>query len=177
MNKGPTPGQGSGVKRRMQKKDFDKRNEWVTVMDNISDLGEEAGSSKAVQAGVSPQGNEFLWCLLRGKKTAEGEEPVIFAVDGTCRLCQFPLLNSNINEEATELTCGLCATSWSLDDGKVVDFLPAANPVQWAAKMANEKKGEVRLGILPTRVSKSGRVYLRLPDGTLTSKLPPKDSD
>ena len=34
---------------------------------------------------------------------------------------------------------------------------------QWAAKLANEKKGRQRLGILPTRVSGSGKVYLRLP--------------
>ena len=74
---------------------------------------------------------------------------------------------------------------------------------QWAAKLANEKKGPQRLGMLPTRVSGSGKVYLRLPvrfaslstahsqprnlasnlsspprrslhDGTLTNKLPPK---
>ena len=54
----------------------------------------------------------------------------------------------------------------------MLDFLPAANPVQWAAKMANEKKGPQPAALLPTRVSRSGYVYVRLPDGTLLERLP-----
>jgi hypothetical protein len=66
-NKGPAPG-GTGVKQRMQKQDFEKRKEWVQVLDDIAALGEDSGSTKAVQAGVTPQGQEFIWCLMRGKK-------------------------------------------------------------------------------------------------------------
>lgn len=169
--RGPQPG-GTGVKKRMQRKDFEQRKEWVQVLDNVDELGEEPGSTKAVQAGVTPQGQEFIWALIRGKKPAADEDPEVFAVDGSCRTCQFPMLNAQLDAEANTVTCGLCGSSWSLEDGESVEFLPANNPVQFAAKLANEKKGPQRLGILPTRVSGSGRVYLRLPDGTLLNKLP-----
>ena len=38
---------------------------------------------------------------------------------------------------------------------------------EWAAKMTNRDKEPQKLVRLPTRVSGSGKVYLRLPDGTL----------
>ncbi|KAL1522566.1 hypothetical protein AB1Y20_017551 [Prymnesium parvum] len=167
--KGPA-GSSASVKKRLQKEDFLKRKEWVQVLDSITELGEEMGSSKAVQAGVTPTGQEFIWCLLRGKQVKDEEEPQLFAVDGACRCCQFPLLNAQMDNDASKLTCGLCGTSWSLANGECIDFLPATNP--WAAKKANEAKGPQRLGILPTRVTKAGKVYLRLPDGTLLNKLP-----
>jgi len=172
-NKGPAPG-GTGVKQRMQKQDFEKRKEWVQVLDDIAALGEDSGSTKAVQAGVTPQGQEFIWCLMRGKKTAKDEEPNIYAIDGSCRQCQFPMLNSEIDAAAGTLDCPVCGNKWNLEDGELIDYLPANNPIQWASKLANEKKGPQKLGMLPTRVSGSGKVYLRLPDGTLLNKLPPK---
>ena len=65
------------------------------------------------------------------------------------------------------ITCGLCGTKYSLEDGSVLEFLPKRNPAQWAAALANERKGPQKMVTLPARVSKSGKVYLRLPDGTL----------
>ena len=49
----------------------------------------------------------------------------------------------------------------------MLKWLPAEGPVQFMAKQLNKDKEPVAAGILPTRVSKSGRVYVRLPDGTL----------
>ena len=64
------PSGGSPVRERMEKDDFQKRKEWVRVLDDVSELGEEVGSTKAVQAGVTPQGQEFIWCLVRGKQVS-----------------------------------------------------------------------------------------------------------
>lgn len=165
--------ENTALKNKMMKKDFDKSDDWVLIMNREKEeLGASVGSTKAVEAGKSPMGQSFIWCLARGKERAEDaapEDSVLYAYDGSCRTCQFPLTNGKVEGEDGKqtLTCGLCGTKWNLEDGECVDFLPASNPVQYAAKLANEKKGPQRLAILPTRVSKSGRVYLRLPDGTL----------
>jgi len=170
--KGPPTG-GTGVKQRLQKKDFEQRKEWQLVLEDQSELGEQVGATKAVSAGVTPQGQEYIWCLVRGKKVPEGEDPEVFAVDGSCRICQFPMLKAEVDAEVNTITCGCCGTKWSLRGrGEVIDFLPGSNPVQWVAKKANEAKGPKELGMLPTRVSKANRVYLRLPDGTLLNNVP-----
>merc|ERR1719238_2004735 len=65
------------------------------------------------------------------------------------------------------MTCSSCGSKWSLDDGAVMSWLPGDGPVQWMAKKLNEKKEPIAAGLLKTRVAQSGRVYLRLPDGTL----------
>lgn len=64
------------------------------------------------------------------EQESEDEGPRIYAVDGACRSCQFPLLNAKLDASADTLTCGLCGTSWSLDKGECIDFLPGSNPVQ-----------------------------------------------
>jgi len=165
-----------GLKEKMMKKDFDQSDDWVVVMEREKEeLGSSKGSGKAVQAGKNYMGQEFLWNVVRASSRAEDQAPedtVVYAVDGACRVCQFPLTNANLEgelggEKPQELSCPLCGTKWEMDGGECVDFLPAKNPVQYAAKLANEKKGPQKLAILPTRVSKSGRVWLRLPDGTL----------
>ena len=68
------------------------------------------------------------------------------------------------------VTCsrhGLVGTRYSLESGEPLDFLPGDNPVRWLAKVANEKNGPQRLAVLPTRVSQSGAVYVRLPENTI----------
>merc|ERR1719149_138872 len=169
------PNENSSLKKKMQKRDFETKREWGEVC-RIDELGAETGSTKAVEAGITPQGQKFIWNIVRGAPgPAEG---AVFACDGACRTCQFPLTNSATEKRADgiyALTCGLCGTVYSLKDGAVLDFLPANNPVQWASKLANEKKGEQQMATLPTRVSKSGRVYVRLPDGTLRDALPPSE--
>lgn len=162
-----------GMKQRMQKRDFDKK-EWVQVVDSLDeDVGMEPGATKAVSAGKTPRGQDFIWTLIRGvpKENAEGVlEQRVFAVDGACRCCQFPMTAAKMAVEADasySATCGLCGTKYSLEDGSVLEFLPKRNPAEWAAALANEKKGPQKMVTLPTRVSKGGKVYLRLPDGTL----------
>ena len=56
------------------------------------------------------------------------------------------------------VSCPVCGNVNDLSTGEVTTFLPANNPVQWAAKLANEKDGLQRLAVLPTRVSKAGRL-------------------
>ena len=95
----------------------------------------------------------------------------VWATDGSCRACTFPLTKGIVAPEpsgAYALKCGSCGTKWSLDgDGEVLDWLPGEGPVQFIAKKLNEKKEPMAAGMLKTRVAQSGRVYVRLPDGTL----------
>ena len=46
-------------------------------------------------------------------------------------------------------------------------WLPGEGIGQMAMKAINKNKPETNINLLPTRVSQAGRVYLRLPDGTL----------
>jgi len=175
------PGKTSGyqerdnqaMKQRMQKRDFGKK-EWVQVANSLdNEVGTELGATKAVSAGKTPRGQDFIWCLIRGVPTtnAEGQtQQTCFAVDGACRSCQFPMTASKLGVEADgsySTTCGLCGTKYSLENGSVMEFMPKSNPAQWAAALANEKKGPQKMVTLPARVSKGGKVYVRLPDGTL----------
>merc|ERR1719460_2901544 len=70
--KGVRPPAGSGYntasKKRMQKREFE-RSEW-TLVGEKGDLGEEIGSTLAVEAGVSPMGQNYIWTLIRGEQGA-----------------------------------------------------------------------------------------------------------
>mmetsp|Transcript_33224 Transcript_33224/g.107445 ORF Transcript_33224/g.107445 Transcript_33224/m.107445 type:complete len:233 (+) Transcript_33224:66-764(+) len=173
----------TGVKKRMMVRDFQDKNEWVKV-GKLAELVPAIGATKAVEAGRAPgamgptgfsEGSTYIWCLVHGElsgaEAAGDAKDKVFAVDGACRTCQFPLTQAQYaaggggNEQT--ITCGLCGTKYSLESGKTVDFLPGDNPIRFAAKLANEKNGPQRLGSLPTRVSKSGNIFIRLPDNTI----------
>lgn len=176
------PGQmvNTGLKSRMAKRDFDERKEWVPVarLDEI----EAVGATKAVGAGKQPgrmgptgwtEGAEYIWCLVRGEPSVDAESKqvteTVYAVDGSCRCCQFPMTAAQYSQTGgrEELTCGCCGTKYALDNGEVLEFLPKSNPIQWATALRVGDKEPQRMASLPTRVSKSGRVYLRLPDNTM----------
>ena len=157
---------------KMEKADY-SRSEWTLVAEK-DELGEARGSTKAVAAGQTPQGVEYVWTIIRGtpfSKDEDAPEPTVYATDGSCRTCLFPMTNGQLSsaDEAPCIDCPACGTKYSLVTGEAIDFLPARNPIQFAAKLANEKKGAeaCRATVLPARVSKAGRVYVRLPDGTL----------
>lgn len=174
--KGVRPPSGSGmqkkVKERMQKRDFE-RSEW-TVVATKGDLGEEVGATLAIEAGQSPMGQNYIWTLVRGEEGAgalAGDVSNVHATDGSCRACTFPLVKGvYAKDEATgecTLTCGSCGTKFSLEDGAMLDWLPGDGPVQWMAKQLNKDKEQLAASLLKTRVAQSGRIYVRLPDGTL----------
>lgn len=173
--KGVRPPTGSGFnqasKKRMEKRDFE-RSEW-TLVAKSGDLGEAPGSTLAVEAGQTPQGINYIWTLVRGEAAAgqEGEDEAssVYATDGACRACTFPLVKGALAYEAgaPTLTCASCGSKYNLDDGAVLEWLPGNGPVQWGAKMLNQNKEPMAAGLLKTRVSQAGRVYVRLPDGTL----------
>lgn len=174
--KGVKPPSGSGFntasKKRMQKRDFE-RSEWTLVAAK-GELGEEIGSTLAVEAGQNPTGTNYIWTLVRGEEGAgaqsEDDFSNVYATDGSCRACTFPLLKAKVEKEADggySMTCGNCGSKFSLDDGHTTSWLPGEGPVQWMAKQLNSKKEAQDAGVLRTRVTQSGRVYLRLPDGTL----------
>lgn len=162
------PPSGSGFneksKSRMQKRDFEK-DEWTFVAAK-GDLGEGFGATKAVEAGQSPQGINYIWTLVR---TGDSPEDVV-ATDGSCRACTSPVPAFAFEKDSDGITkaiCGPCGSEFNMDDGSVIKWLPGANPVQWAAKQLNKDKEELAASIMRTRVSQSGRIYVRLPDGTL----------
>ena len=45
--------------------------------------------------------------------------------------------------EGPGIRCGLCGTMYGLEDGKVMEFCPKRNPVEWAQAKINEKNGPV----------------------------------
>jgi len=170
------PPAGSGFnkasKKRMQQRELDK-NEWTLVAAK-GDLGAEYGSTAVVEAGMSPQGQNYIWTLIRGEEGAgaftEDVYSDVYATDGSCRACTFPMKGATIFKEkdgVSSMTCTNCGTKWSLDDGSVMEWLPGNGPIQFVAKQLNKDKEPIAAGLLKTRVSQSGRVYLRLPDGTL----------
>jgi len=172
--KGATPpGTGGGFtkgsKKRMQQRDF-QRNEWTLVAEK-GQLGDEVGSTLAVEAGQSPQGQNYIWALVRGENSenAAGEETDVYATDGACISCSFPMTKAVITKEdgLELLDCETCGSQWSLKDGSVHKWLPGVGLKQMAAKALNKDKEPRSINLLSTRTSQAGRIYLRLPDGTL----------
>jgi len=156
------------AKQRFEKADFEK-SEWTLVAEKGL-LGNETGSTLAVEAGQTPQGQNYIWTLVRGVPlTEDGPETTVYATDGSARCCLFPMTKATAEADGDgfTLTCGLCGTKYSLDEGEVLDWMPKSNPVQWAAAAANSNKEPIPCTVLKTRVSQAGRTYLRLPDGTL----------
>lgn len=174
----PPPGSGfnKASKKRMQQRDF-KNSEWTLVAEK-GQLGESFGSTLAVEAGQSPQGQNFIWTLVRGEAGAgapgmeDKDASNVYATDGSCRACTFPMTKATAGKEAdgtVSLTCTspFCNTQYSMEKGEVLKWFPGNNPVQKMAAKMNEDKEQMPASILPTRVSQSGRIYVRLPDGTL----------
>lgn len=167
---------------KMLKKKEDAKKEWVRVCSQ-SEVGNETGSTKAVEAGFNPQGQPFIWTLIRADpppadmNVSDQSKTSFWAVDGQCRCCVWPMINAKTEKENGRwaLRCGLCGTQYSLEDGQTTDWLPARNPIEWVQKRANEKKEKDQgMGILQTRVNEDGTVDIRVPDGTLTEN--PKDT-
>ena len=158
-------------KKRMQQRDF-QRSEWTLVAEK-SELGDEVGSTLAVEAGQSPQGQNYVWALVRGEPPAfpgdADENPGVYATDGACVACSFPMTKAAIKKEdgLELLDCGACGSQWNLADGSVYKWLPGEGLAQMATKALNKDKPETNINLLSTRVSQAGRIYLRLPDGTL----------
>lgn len=169
------PPAGSGMnkasKRRMQDRELEK-DEW-TLVATKGELGEEFASTMAVEAGQSPQGGNYIWTLIRGEAGAgQFTDDVfsnVYATDGSCRACTFPMTKATIEKEAEGVTmlCPACGTKWNLDDGSVMKWLPGEGPAQFITQQLNKGKEQMDAGLLKTRTAQSGRIYVRLPDGTL----------
>ena len=168
--KGVRPPAGSGMQKnlkdKMSKKDFE-RSEWTLVTEK-GELGSEFGACKAVEAGMSPQGQNYIWALIRGDD-GDSEGSTVYATDGSCRACTFPMTNAKASKEgdSKSLTCPSCGTKYDLESGEPIEWLPGNGPIQWAAQQLNKNKQPDKINLLMTRVSRAGRIYVRLPDGTL----------
>jgi nitrite reductase/ring-hydroxylating ferredoxin subunit len=155
------------LSKKMKREDFFKKDEWTLVAQK-DDLGAELGATKAVEAGMSPQGQNFIWTLVRGDD-GDGEGSTVYATDGACRACSFPLYKGSAKKDGDRvmLECSNCGTTYDLENGDPVDWLPGDGPLRWAAAQLNKDKEPQKTNLLMTRVSRANRVYVRLPDGTL----------
>ena len=111
---------------------------------------------------------QYIWTLIRGEEGAGAfadDVSDVYCTDGSCRACTFPMVKGTL--EGSVFKCGSCGSKFNLEDGEVVDWLPGEGPMGWMSKQLNSKKEPIAAGVLRTRVSQSGRVYVRLPDGTL----------
>merc|ERR1719460_2161134 len=95
---------GGGITTKAKKKfdvrDFNEKSEWTLVAEK-DELGPEIGATKAVAAGVAPQGQEYIWTLIRGVPSKAGcdpEESTCYITDGSCRVCQFPMTQGKVQE-------------------------------------------------------------------------------
>ena len=173
--KGATaPGTGGGFtknsKQKMQQRDF-QRSEWTLVAEK-GELSDEVGSTMTAEAGQDPRTSQnYAWALIRGEPYTDrqGEETSVYATDGACVACSFPMSKAVITKEdgVDLLDCKTCGSQWNLDDGRVFKWLPGEGLGQMAMKAINKDKQPTNINLLKTRVSQSGRVYVRLPDGTL----------
>lgn len=120
-----------------------------------------------VSTTQAPQGQEYVWSLIRGLPMEEGKDPqesTCYVTDGSCRTCLFPMTQCKVEavvdadgKPSHTMTCGLCATKWDLNTGECLDFLPGNGPAQFAAKLANSKKEPTPCTVLKTRISKARR--------------------
>ena len=71
-------------------------------MAKAGELGEAPGSMLAVEAGQTPQGTNYIWTLVRPEAGAgqEGDADTVYATDGACRSCSFPLSKSKFTSDA-----------------------------------------------------------------------------
>merc|ERR1740125_8358 len=88
------------AKKKFEIDDFNSKSEWTLIAEK-TELGAEMGSKKAVAAGVAPQGQEYVWTLIRVLPMEEGkdknpEDSTCYVTDGSCRPCLFPLTQSNV---------------------------------------------------------------------------------
>merc|ERR1719231_897173 len=113
-------GSGGGFtkdsKKRLAQRDF-QRSECTLVAEK-GELGEEIGSTKAVEAGQSPMGQNYVWALVRGEDDVgkDGEVTNVYATDGACVACQFPMSKAEITKEGGRqlLDCKTCGSQWNL---------------------------------------------------------------
>ena len=86
----------------------------------------------------------------------------VYAMDGSCRQCKFPMLEGKYSREdgVPSVSCPVCGNV-NDEAGEVTTFLPANRCV--GGELANEKDGPQRLAVLPTRVSKAGRLSCACP--------------
>ncbi|KAI5056634.1 hypothetical protein GOP47_0028452 [Adiantum capillus-veneris] len=86
------------------------------------------------------------------------------AIEANCTSCKFPIMEGKVSQQedgALEISCPLCHTRFSLDDGRVLQYCPKDGLVQWFIGTIKDKATPVAAKILPARTSKSGRVYVR----------------
>merc|ERR1712127_1112641 len=142
------------AKKKFEIDDFNAKSEWTLVAEK-DDLGAETGSTKAVAAGVAPQGQEYVWSLIRGLPMEEGKDPqesTCYVTDGSCRTCLFPMTQCKVEavvdadgKPSHTMTCGLCATKWDLNTGECLDFLPGNGPAQFRRSWSTPRRSQPRV--------------------------------
>ncbi|KAH7295310.1 hypothetical protein KP509_27G042300 [Ceratopteris richardii] len=136
-----------GLQRMMRNKDPDMQG-WIEVT-TVSDFVE--GKNKAII-----HDNKGYVLVKKGDD--------LRAIAANCTSCKFPIIEGKVSQPddgALDITCPLCHTRFSLEDGAVLQYCPKDGPLQWFIGTLKEKATPEAAKIIPTRVSKAGRVYLR----------------
>lgn len=105
-------------------------------------------------------------------------DDALYAIQANCTSCKFPLIEGKVTtaeggDDGTQvggaqIECPLCHTSFSLEDGKVVEYCPKDGPIAWAIGSLKSKEAPVDAKVYSARISKSGRVYVRFGPGSPT---------
>eukprot|EP00250_Pteridium_aquilinum_P004662 c14869_g1_i1 orf=154-813(+) len=86
------------------------------------------------------------------------------AIEANCTSCKFPIIEGKVLQQedgGLDISCPLCHTRFSLEDGRVTLYCPKDGIIQWVIGSLKEKATPEAAKVLPARVSKSGRVYVR----------------
>ncbi|KAG6546895.1 hypothetical protein Mapa_011511 [Marchantia paleacea] len=137
-----------GVQKRMSNRDLDQEG-WVQVAEK-DDLTE--GKNKAII-----QDNEGYVLVQRGS--------LLYTIKANCTTCQFPMIDGKVElvGEGDDLTieCPLCHSKFSVVDGDVAEYCPKDGPLQWFVGTLKSKTEPVAAKVYPTRMSNSGRIYVK----------------
>ena len=154
------------LKDKMSKKDF-QRSEWTLVAEK-GELWERIWRKQGRRGWhVAPGSELHLGTCAWRRWRCEGS--TVYATDGSCRACTFPMTGAKASMEGgvKKITRPSCGTSHDLESGEPIEWLPGNGPIQWAAQQLNKAKEPANINLMMTRVSRAGRIYIRLPDGTL----------
>merc|ERR1711966_449873 len=97
--------------------------EWVDDRDQ-SVLGAEPGSSTAVSVFAAAKQQVAMVVRMPAGDVA--------GIEASCASCKFPLLKGKVTlGDEPSIGCSACGTTYSLLDGKVVEYMPKKGPTQW----------------------------------------------
>ena len=82
------------------------------------DAPPQSPTSRRFPTTQAPQGQEYIWTLIRGVPVKAGGDPqesTCYVTDGSCRICQFPMTQGKVQERVAadgspshSISCAVC---------------------------------------------------------------------